>query len=44
MQTEPESKKVGDLATSEMLVMDESSTVAEAAKMMKKKDFLSVFV
>jgi signal-transduction protein with cAMP-binding, CBS, and nucleotidyltransferase domain len=37
-------RKVGDLANSEMLVMDESATVAQAAKAMKKKDSSSVFV
>jgi signal-transduction protein with cAMP-binding, CBS, and nucleotidyltransferase domain len=36
--------KVGDLATTEMLVMDESSTVAEAVKAMKKNDVSSVLV
>jgi signal-transduction protein with cAMP-binding, CBS, and nucleotidyltransferase domain len=36
--------KVGDLATADMLVMDESSTVAEAVKAMKKRDVSSVLV
>jgi signal-transduction protein with cAMP-binding, CBS, and nucleotidyltransferase domain len=37
-------RKVGELATPEMLVMDESSSVAEAVKAMKRKDFSSAFV
>ncbi|AIF82971.1 putative signal-transduction protein containing cAMP-binding and CBS domains [Candidatus Nitrososphaera evergladensis SR1] len=37
-------RKVGELATPEILVMDELSTVAQAAKAMKKKDSSSVFV
>ncbi|AIC14593.1 CBS and zinc finger C2H2 domain-containing protein [Nitrososphaera viennensis EN76] len=37
-------RKVGELATPDMLVMDETSCVAEAVKAMKKKDFSSVLV
>lgn len=37
-------RKVGELANPDMLVMDESATVAQAAKAMKKKDFSCVFV
>lgn len=37
-------REVGELANPEMLVMDESTTVAQAAKAMKKKDSSSVFV
>jgi signal-transduction protein with cAMP-binding, CBS, and nucleotidyltransferase domain len=43
MQAEHE-RKVGEVATMDMLVLDESITVAEAAKAMKQKDFSSVFV
>lgn len=44
MQTEYLDGKVGDLAAADMLVMDESSTVAEAVKAMKKRDISSVLV
>ncbi len=44
MQAEYLDAKVGELATADMLVMDESSTVAEAVRAMKKKDVSSVLV
>jgi signal-transduction protein with cAMP-binding, CBS, and nucleotidyltransferase domain len=37
-------RKVGELVNSEMLVLEESTTVGQAAKAMKKKDSSSVFV
>lgn len=37
-------RKVGEMANSDMLVMEESATVAQAAKTMKRKDSSCVFV
>lgn len=44
MQGDLIGKKVGELANSNMLVMEESAIVAQAAKAMKKKDSSCVFV
>lgn len=44
MQADYLDSKVGDVAEKDLLVLDESATVAEAVKAMREKDVSSVFV